>query len=179
MKLNEIHAPKGATKKPKRKGRGIGSGNGKTAGKGHKGERARAGKKIRPSMEGGQMPLNRRLPKFGFVNIHRKEYNEINLFRLAQLAPSLNPELVDVDALLAVGAFRQRKDGVAVLGHGEIDKALNLVVAKCSKNARAKIEAAGGTIKELAREVKPPRPRRTRVLERLQKAADKKGKKGS
>ena len=147
MKLHEIPKPKGATKNRKRIGRGIGSGHGKTSGKGQKGQRSRAGYKDKPANEGGQMPLNRRLPKFGFVNIFRKEYNEINLYRLADLGM----EYLDAIALYEAGKIRQIKDGVKLLGSGEIDRPIHCVVSLATKSAREKIEKAGGSVVELGR----------------------------
>lgn len=146
MKLHEIKAPKGANKDRKRLGRGHASGQGKTAGKGHKGQKARAGGKVRIGFEGGQMPLARRLPKFGFTNIFRKVFAEVNLEDLARL----DVTTIDMDALIEAGLIRGRVDGVKILGNGEIDRAVTVTVDRVSASAREKIEQAGGSVALIA-----------------------------
>jgi len=148
MKLNELRDNEGATHSKKRVGRGIGSGKGKTAGRGVKGQKARSGVSIN-GFEGGQMPLYRRLPKRGFTNIFAKDYNEVSLRRLQQAvdAGKLDAGLpVTAESLLAAGVIRRAKDGVRVLGDGELTARLNLDVAGASRSAIEKIQAAGGTV---------------------------------
>lgn len=145
MKLHDLSPAKGATQSRKRVGRGPGSGLGKTAGRGHKGQGSRAGSRMLPGFEGGQMPLVRRVPKRGFNNaIFRVEYAVVNLDQLADLGNEITPEL-----LREKGVVRGRKP-VKVLGDGEVKKALRVVAHKFSKSARAKIEAAGGRCEETA-----------------------------
>lgn len=152
MKLNEIADNPGASKARMRIGRGIGSGKGKTGGRGVKGQKARTGVVIK-GFEGGQMPLHRRLPKRGFTPPHAKDYNEVNLGRiqaavaagkLAQGAP------VTIEALVAAGVCARPRDGVKILGMGEIGAALTFEVAAASKSAIAAIEKAGGSVRVLA-----------------------------
>lgn len=143
MKLNELSPPKGARKNRKRLGRGVGSGSGKTAGKGAKGQNARAGGGVRPGFEGGQMPLQRRLPKRGFTNIFKKKFAEINLRDLARFESG---SLVDEPALVRSGLVSGKRDGIKLLGKGEITCALSIKVNRVTKGARAKVEAAGGKI---------------------------------
>jgi len=143
MKLNELSPPKGARKKRKRIGRGVGSGSGKTAGKGAKGQNARSGGGVRPGFEGGQMPLQRRLPKRGFTNIFKKKFAEINLRDLARFESG---SLVDEAALVRSGVVSGKRDGIKLLGNGEITYPLSIKVNSISNSARAKIEAAGGNI---------------------------------
>lgn len=142
MKLNELSPAYGSTKEVKRKGRGHGSGNGKTAGKGHKGQKARSGGGVRPGFEGGQMPLQRRLPKRGFTNIFATEYATISVATLS--AAFEDGATVDTDAIIAAGLIKKPLDGIKVLGNGEITKKLNVNVAAYSKSAKEKIENAGG-----------------------------------
>jgi large subunit ribosomal protein L15 len=125
-----------------RRGRGHGSGNGKTAGKGHKGQKARSGGSIRPGFEGGQMPLYRRIPKRGFNNINTKEIEAINVSALEVFNDG---DEVTVKALLENGIIKNPKDGVKVLGNGELTKKLNVKVNAFSASAKAKIEALGGS----------------------------------
>lgn len=125
-----------------RRGRGHGSGNGKTAGKGHKGQKARSGGSIRPGFEGGQMPLYRRIPKRGFTNINTKEIETINVSALESFNDG---DEVTVKALLEKGIIKNPKDGVKVLGNGELTKKLNVKVNAFSASAKAKIEALGGS----------------------------------
>jgi large subunit ribosomal protein L15 len=148
MRLNEIRDRDGATKAKKRLGRGIGSGLGKTSGRGVKGQKARTGVAIK-GFEGGQMPLHRRLPKRGFNNIFAKKFNELNLGRV-QAAVDLGlldvKQPITVDALKAAGLIRRTKDGVRLLGHGEIKSKLAFEVTGASGSAIKAVEAAGGTV---------------------------------
>lgn len=139
MKLEELKPSKGARKKSKRVGRGPGSGSGKTAGKGHKGQKARSGGVKGPGFEGGQMPLQRRLPKRGFTNIFRKEYAVVNLGDLSDLSGTITPE-----TLMEQGIVRHAKSGIKILGVGELKSALTIRAHKFSKSAVDKIQAAGG-----------------------------------
>jgi large subunit ribosomal protein L15 len=141
MKLYELAPAVGATKESFRKGRGIGSGNGKTAGKGHKGQKARSGGGVRPGFEGGQMPLSRRIPKRGFVNIFGKSLANVNV---EQLNIFDDGAIVDAEALVNAGLVRKLLDGVKILGKGEINKKLTIKVTAYSASAKQKIEAAGG-----------------------------------
>ncbi|WP_332649178.1 50S ribosomal protein L15 [Lysinibacillus sp. 54212] len=142
MKLHELKPAEGSRKQRNRVGRGIGSGNGKTAGKGHKGQNARSGGGVRPGFEGGQNPLFRRLPKRGFTNINRKEYAIVNLDALnrfedgAEVTPAL---------LLETGVVSNEKAGIKVLGHGTVTKKLTVKAHKFSASAKEAIENAGGT----------------------------------
>ena len=142
MKLHELSPVEGSTKERKRIGRGAGSGQGKTAGKGHKGQKARAGRGMRPGFEGGQMPLQRRLPKRGFNNIFRTEMAIVNLSALDKAFEA--GETVTVDALLSKGLVKKVLGGVKVLGNGELSKALTVQANAFSESAKQKIEAAGG-----------------------------------
>ena len=141
MKLNELTKVPGSTTKAKRIGRGYGSGNGKTAGKGHKGQKARAGHGFRPGFEGGQMPLQRRIPKRGFNNIFAEDWTAINV---ADLEVFENGATVDVAALAEAGIVRRNVKNVKVLSNGELTKSLTVKVGAYSEAAKAKIEAAGG-----------------------------------
>ncbi|MCR4520826.1 MULTISPECIES: 50S ribosomal protein L15 [Bosea] len=153
MKLNEIRDNEGALKQRIRVGRGIGSGKGKTGGRGVKGQTSRAGVAIK-GFEGGQMPLYRRLPKRGFNNLFAKDLNEVNLGRIQQAveAGKLDAKgTVTIEALVAAGVItRQAKDGVKILGVGELKTKLAFEVAGASKSAVAAIEKAGGSVKILA-----------------------------
>ncbi|HXG64973.1 MAG TPA: 50S ribosomal protein L15 [Blastocatellia bacterium] len=145
MGIHNIGAPKGANKKKKRLGRGPGSGHGKTAGRGHKGQKSRSGYSSRPGFEGGQMPLQRRLPKRGFTNIFKKEWVEVQLAELEkrfEAGEAVTPELM-VERGLVKKSHLVRKAGVVVLG-GAVNKALNVTAHRFTKGAREKIEAAGG-----------------------------------
>ena len=142
MKLHELSPAEGSKKAVKRIGRGAGSGQGKTAGKGHKGAKARSGYSRQAGFEGGQMPLQRRLPKRGFNNIFRTEYAVVNLSSIEERFE--NGAVVDAESLKACGLIKKELDGVKVLGKGEITKALTVKVAAISESAKAKIEAAGG-----------------------------------
>ncbi len=142
MDLSNLRPADGAKKSDDfRRGRGHGSGNGKTAGKGHKGQKARSGAP-RPGFEGGQMPLYRRLPKRGFTNRNSKEIVSINLSILEDKFE--NGATVDIDALVAAGIIKEVRDGVKVLGNGELTKKLNVKVNAFSASAKEKIEALGG-----------------------------------
>ncbi len=142
MKLHELSPAAGSTKARKRIGRGAGSGQGKTAGKGHKGQKARAGRGMRPGFEGGQMPLQRRLPKRGFNNIFRTEMAIVNVAALDKAFEA--GETVTVDALVEKGLVKKVLDGVKVLGNGELTKALTVQANAFSETAKQKIEALGG-----------------------------------
>jgi large subunit ribosomal protein L15 len=149
MKLNELKDAEGATKARKRLGRGIGSGAGKTAGRGVKGQKSRSGVAIN-GFEGGQMPIFRRLPKRGFTNIHAKTFNVVSVGRIqvAIDAKKLDPKgVINFDALKAAGVFRRALDGFRVLSDGEIKAKVTIEASGASKAAIAKIEKAGGSIK--------------------------------
>lgn len=141
MKLHELSPAPGSVHESKRIGRGHGSGQGKTAGKGHKGQKARAGRGIRPGFEGGQMPLQRRIPKRGFNNIFATTYATINVAALNQFEAG---SVVDLDALKAAGIVKKAYDGVKILGNGKLEKSLTVKVTAYSASAKEKIEAAGG-----------------------------------
>ncbi len=143
MKLNELSPAAGSTSENYRKGRGAGSGNGKTAGKGHKGQNARSGGGVRIGFEGGQIPLYRRLPKRGFKNRFATVYTVVNLADLE--AKFNNGDVVDLAALKAAGLVKKENDGVKILGQGELTKKLTVKADKYSESAKAKIEAAGGS----------------------------------
>lgn len=144
MKLFELQPAPGSKKLPNRKGRGIGTGNGKTAGKGHKGQNARAGGGVRPGFEGGQMPLYMRLPKRGFNNYEfADKYTEVNV---SELNIFEDGTVVTQDLLKSSGLAKKIIDGVAILGNGELTKKLTVQAAKFTKTATAKIEAAGGKV---------------------------------
>jgi len=141
MDLSNLKPAIGSTKNRKRIGRGKGSGTGKTAGKGHKGQKARSGGSIKAGFEGGQMPLQRRLPKRGFTPLNKKIYALVNLGDLAQFEAG---SVVDAEVLTSVGLIGNVRDGIKVLGDGEIGAALTVKAHKFSQSAVAKIEAAGG-----------------------------------
>lgn len=142
MKLFELQPASGSSKAPKRKGRGVGTGNGKTAGKGHKGQNARAGGGVRPGFEGGQMPLYRRIPKRGFNNkIFKKVFAEVNISALNAFEDGAE---VTSEVLIEKGLVKKVVDGVAILGNGELTKKLTVKAARFTKTASEKIEAAGG-----------------------------------
>jgi len=143
MKLHELQPAIGSTTAPKRLGRGVGSGLGKTSGKGHKGAKARSGGGKRPGFEGGQMPLTRRLPKRGFTNIYRKEYATVNVGDLNVFEDGAE---VTLESLLECGLIRKAMDGVKILGGGELKKKLQISVDKVTASAKEKIEAAGGKV---------------------------------
>jgi large subunit ribosomal protein L15 len=143
MKLNELLPPEGSRGTRKRVGRGVGSGKGKTAGRGTKGHNSRSGGGVRPGFEGGQMPLHRRLPKRGFTNIFKKKITVINIRDLARFESG---SIVDEAALIRAGLVKGRRDGIKLLGQGEVKIPLTIKVNGVSKNAREKIIAAGGNI---------------------------------
>ncbi len=142
MKLHELSPAEGSVTKSFRKGRGIGSGNGKTAGKGHKGQNARSGGGVRPGFEGGQNPLYRRLPKRGFTNRFAKQYAIVNVKTLSDKYS--DGDEIDIYKLLSDRVIRKAGDGLKVLGNGEISKKITVKAAIFSETAKAKIEAAGG-----------------------------------
>ena len=146
MKLNELKPVNGAVTKGYRKGRGVGSGNGKNAGTGNKGQKSRSGGLKAPGFEGGQTPLYRRLPKFGFKNGAHKEYAIVNL---SQLNKFKDGAVVTPELLIESGLVKKELDGVKVLGHGELTKKLTVKANKFSKSAAEKIEAVGGKVEVL------------------------------
>ena len=147
MKLHELSPAEGSAKAAWRKGRGPGSGNGKTAGKGHKGQNARSGGGVRPGFEGGQLPLYRKLPKRGFHNKFAKEYAIVNVAALNSFADG---DVIDLSVLLDKRIVRQPgKDGLKVLGNGELTRKLTVKAAVFSAAAKEKIEAAGGNVEEV------------------------------
>ncbi len=142
MKLHELSPAAGSTKVAKRIGRGHGSGHGKTAGKGHKGQNARSGGGVRPGFEGGQMPLQRRIPKRGFNNIFATRYATVNI---ADIESRFNAgDVVDEQLIVESGLVKKTLDGIKVLGNGNITKAITVKVTAFSKSAKEKIEQAGG-----------------------------------
>jgi len=141
MKLHALKAPHGSSQKRKRVGRGQGSGLGKTAGRGGKGQKARSGNMHFEGFEGGQMPLQRRLPKFGFKNFHRKEFSPVNLIDLVKFEAG---SVIDPEALKKVGLVRKELDGIKILGDGTLDRALTVRAHRFSASAKEKIEKAGG-----------------------------------
>jgi large subunit ribosomal protein L15 len=146
MELNTIRPAAGSTKNRKRIGRGTGSGHGKTATKGHKGQKARSGGSIKPGFEGGQMPMQRRLPKRGFNSLNRKVYALVNLEQLNRFDAGTT---VDAQLLIQAGLVKKINDGIKILADGELTKALTIKAAKFSDAAKEKISAAGGTAEEL------------------------------
>ena len=141
MNLNELQPAEGSKFAPKRVGRGIGSGTGKTSGKGHKGQNARSGGGVRPGFEGGQMPLTRRIPKRGFNNIFAKKYSIVNV---SDLSKFVDGTVVDTEMLIASGLVKKEYDGVKILGNGDLTSKITVKAAKFSKSAIEKIEKAGG-----------------------------------
>ena len=146
MKLNELSPAEGSAKAAWRKGRGTGSGNGKTAGKGHKGQNARSGGGVRPGFVGGQLPLYRKLPKRGFHNKFAVHYSIVNVSDLNRFEDG---SVVDMEALLAAKLVRKELDGVKILGEGELSKKLTVKATVFSATAKEKIEAAGGKTEEV------------------------------
>lgn len=144
MSLDNLRPPKGSKQKARRVGRGPGSGSGKTSGRGHKGQNSRSGGGVPPWFEGGQMPLQRRLPKRGFTNIFKKRYALLNVCDLAQLPEQSR---VDEKLLRSLGLIKRRVDGVKILGRGTLGVALIVEADKFSESARSKIESAGGQVK--------------------------------
>jgi large subunit ribosomal protein L15 len=152
MKLHDLHPPEGATKQHKRVGRGISAGQGKTAGRGTKGQASRSGGTKGPYFEGGQLPLVRRLPfKRGFNNLFKVHYVPVNLYRLNGFAADAE---VSPDTLAAAGIIKSPSLPVAILGHGEVDRPLVVKAHRVSGSARTKIEQAGGSVEELPWDVK-------------------------
>ncbi len=145
-KLHELQPAPGSRHERTRRGRGIGSGLGKTSGRGHKGQKSRSGGGVRPGFEGGQMPLQQRVPKRGFTNIFKTEYAVVNLTSLDKFQEGAE---VTPESLLEAGVIKNIKDGVKLLGNGEIAKPLTVKVHAISKTAAAKIEAAGGKVEVL------------------------------
>ena len=143
MNLNELQPAEGSKFAPKRVGRGIGSGTGKTSGKGHKGQNARSGGGVRPGFEGGQMPLYRRLPKRGFTNRNTKLVAYVNVEKLNKFEDGA---VVDIQTLVEAGAVKNRFDAVKILGNGDLTKKLTVKANAFSEGAKAKIEAAGGNV---------------------------------
>ena len=143
MRLNDLSPASGSRRKKKRVGRGPGSGHGKTSCRGHKGQKSRSGASIRPGFEGGQMPLQRRLPKRGFTNIFKKEYELVNVKDLNRFNPG---STLDIDSLQNAGLIKGARNGVKLLGKGEISHSLEVRVHRVSKKAKDKIEAAGGKV---------------------------------
>ena len=143
MRLNELSPPKGSRRNRKRVGRGVGSGKGKTAGRGTKGQNSRSGGGVRPGFDGGQMPLHRRLPKRGFTNIFKKKIAVVNIRDLSQFESG---SVVDEIALVRLGLVKGRRDGVKLLGQGEIKIPLTIRVNGISRDAKEKIIAAGGNV---------------------------------
>jgi len=143
VRLSDLSPAPGSTHRPKRVGRGPGSGSGKTCGRGVKGQKSRAGGGVKPGFEGGQMPLTRRIPKRGFTNIFKKVYAIINLRDLAGFAPD---SVVDEEALRRAGLLKGRVEAVKLLGQGEITVPLTVRVQAVSAQARARLEAAGGRV---------------------------------
>lgn len=146
MRIHDLSPSRGARKKRKRVGRGPGSGHGKTSCRGHKGQKARAGGSISPGFEGGQMPLQRRLPKRGFTNVFKKEYALINIRDLGRFSANA---ILDIEVLKSAGLVKKVGDGIKLLGKGEISHPLVLKVNRVSKTAKEKIEAAGGKVEIL------------------------------
>ncbi len=143
MKLNELSPPQGSRKARKRLGRGVGSGTGKTAGRGTKGHNSRSGGGVRPGFEGGQMPIHRRLPKRGFTNIFKKRYAVINIRDLERFE---SESVIGEGELIQSGLIKGQRDGIKLLGHGEVKHPVTITVNKVSKTAIKKIEAAGGKV---------------------------------
>ncbi len=141
MDLSNLKPAIGSTKKRKRIGRGPGSGTGKTAGKGHKGQNARSGGGVKAGFEGGQMPMQRRLPKRGFTSVNKKVFSLVNLSDLEVFEAG---SVVDLEAMALAGLVKKLNDGIKILGNGELTKSLTVQAHRFSKSAVAKIEAAGG-----------------------------------
>ena len=147
LSINTLKPAKGANRKSKRVGRGMGSGHGKTSARGYKGQLSRAGARVRPGFEGGQMPLHRRLPKRGFNNIFRKVYLAVNLEKLACFEAGAK---VDPEAMKSCGLVKNIRDGIKILGSGELQHPIHVRAHKFSKSAAEKIQKAGGTIEVIA-----------------------------
>lgn len=149
MNLSTLKPASGSTKTAKRIGRGQGSGRGGTSTKGHKGQKAMSGYNHKPGFEGGQMPIQRRLPKFGFKNINRVEYNAVNLDTLQYIHDTYGESLITHEVLVKHGIISNARKLVKVLGRGEVKVSLNVKINKFSASAKAAIEAAGGTVTEI------------------------------
>ena len=149
LSMNTLKPARGANRKNKRVGRGIGSGHSKTATRGYKGQLSRSGTRMRPGFEGGQMPLHRRLPKRGFTNIFRKESLAVNLEKLSGFEAGAQ---VDPEILKSRGLIKNLRDGLKILGAGELQHALHVRAHKFSKSAAEKIQKAGGTIEVIAQQ---------------------------
>jgi large subunit ribosomal protein L15 len=147
MELNNLRPSTGSTKKRKRIGRGTGSGHGKTATKGHKGQKARSGGSIKAGFEGGQMPLQRRLPKRGFTPLDRVVYSLVNISQLDIFEPA---SVINVMSLISKGLVKSDRFAVKILGNGDINKSLKVSANKFSQSAKDKIIAAGGSVEEIA-----------------------------
>ena len=146
MRIHDLAPVKGSKSKTKRVGRGLGSGHGRTSCRGHKGQKARSGGSVPPGFEGGQMPIQRRLPKRGFTNIFKKSIAVVNVKDLVTFEPN---STLDIERLRSAGLVRKTEGAVKVLGKGDIAHPITLKVNKVSRTARDKIEAAGGTIELL------------------------------
>ncbi|MBK8014154.1 MAG: 50S ribosomal protein L15 [Deltaproteobacteria bacterium] len=153
--LSRLKPPAGANRERKHKGRGIASGNGKTAGRGMKGQAARKSGQVRPGFEGGQMPMQRRLPKRGFKNIHGKEFAEVRVLHLNRFEDGA---VVDVAALKEAGLAKKLADGIKVIGNAAVERKLTVRVHRISKGAREQIEAKGGTVELIPDRKKFVRP---------------------
>src|SRR5512142_963137 len=190
MSLNQLKAPRGANRDKVRVGRGQGSGLGKTAGRGGKGQKARTGNMHFEGFEGGQMPLQRRLPKFGFVNVFRRELEELQVSRLDALPPG---SVVDLAAAASAGLARKNGEGLVVLGNGELKNSYTVRADRVTAGARAAIEKAGGKVELLPKRqtmydkkraaelaARPPRPPKAKPEPKPEKApkGEKKAKKG-
>ena len=151
LTLNNLHPAKGSTHKKKRIGRGPGSGTGKTAGKGHKGQKSRSGYSSKRGFEGGQMPLQRRLPKRGFTNIFKKEWIEISLAKIEENFKA--GETVTPEILHERGLIKKAKHDLVILGTGEVSKSLNISAHRFTKTAKDKIEKAGGSVTKIEKYV--------------------------
>jgi len=147
LSINSLKPARGANRKNKRVGRGMGSGHGKTSARGYKGQLSRAGSSMRPGFEGGQMPLHRRLPKRGFNNIFRTEYAVVNLKKLASFEAGAQ---VDPEALKSRGILKNLRDGLKILGGGDLQNAIHVKAHKFSRSAVEKIQKVGGTIEVIA-----------------------------
>ena len=148
MRLHELQSPPGANKRTKRVGRGTGSGHGKTSTRGHKGQKSRSGGGVRPGFEGGQMPLQRTSPKFGFKNRNRVEYKGINVSTLQVLIENKKYDIIDLDIIVDNG-LASKRDLVKILGNGDLKSKITVKAHAFSKSAIEKIEAVGGTIEKI------------------------------
>jgi large subunit ribosomal protein L15 len=166
MKLHELKPATGARKSRRRVGRGPGSGLGKTSGRGEKGQRSRSGYSSQRGFEGGQMPLHRRLPKRGFVNIFRKEYRTVNVERLNSLEAGTT---VTPDVLQGAGLVKKGRQEVKILGHGELNVALTVQAHRFTKTAAQKIEAAGGKAETIEVPVRKPTKKTTKTKAKAEK----------